>query len=180
MGTGKTTIAKRLAETKGWTLISSDQVRKELAGISAAQHEYVAWGKGIYSNEFNQKTYNRMNQLAEKLLRDGKSVILDASYGKKPHRAAANALAKATNAQFTCLEVICSEEEIKRRLTARLRRKGAISDGRWELFIDQKAGFEKMDDFTKEEHIILNTSRTKDQSIKQLMHEMQLRSAARQ
>jgi hypothetical protein len=179
MGTGKTTIARRLAEKKGWTLISSDQVRKELAGIPPTQHEYVAWGKGIYSNEFSQKTYNRMNQLAEKHLREGKSVILDASYGKKPHRAAVHALAKATNSQFTCLEIVCSEEEIKRRLTARLQRRGGISDGRWELFIDQKTGFEKVDDFTKEEHIIVNTSRTKDQSMKQLMHEMQLRSAAR-
>lgn len=175
MGTGKTTIAKKVAETNGWKLISSDAVRKELAGMATTQHEYVAWGRGIYSTEFSEKTYARMNELAEKSLKEGTSVVMDASYAKKPERANVHALARATNAEFTCIELICPDEEIKRRLTARMDKRGEISDGRWAIFSDQKNSFEKVDDFTKEEHIIVDTSKPKDDSVKQLMVEMSLK-----
>lgn len=177
MGTGKTTIAKKLAKMNGWTLISSDAVRKELAGMLATRHEYVAWGKEIYSNEFSEKAYARINEIAEELLKQGKSVVADASYRKRSERARTHAIARAMNAEFTCIELVCPEEELKRRLTGRMYKRGEISDGRWTIFSDQKASFEKVDDFTKEEHIIVDTSKPKDQSVKEVMCHMRLRSA---
>jgi hypothetical protein len=181
MGTGKSTIAKTLAKEKRWMLVSSDQVRKELAGIPASHHEYVAWGKGIYSKDFSERTYNRMNEIAEKHLRMGRSIILDASYGKRSERGKAYALAKATDAKFTCIEMVCSEHEIERRLTRRERgadQRGVISDGRWAIFQDQKATFEKVDDFTGEEHLILNTGQPRATVMKQLFNELKGRTEA--
>jgi len=169
MGTGKTTIAKKVAETNGWALISSDLVRKELAGMPATQREYVEWGEGIYSTEFSDKTYKRMNEIANQLLRKGISVVLDACYGKRSERADTYALAKATNAEFMCIELICPEDEIKRRLTTRSNERIA-SDGRWSIFADQKARFENVDDFAGDEHIVLDTSKQEDESMRQAMH----------
>jgi hypothetical protein len=175
MGTGKTTIAKKVAEKTGWALISSDEVRKELARIPATQHEYVPWGKGIYSTEFSEKTYKRMREIAEKLLRKGRAVVVDASFGKKSERADIYALTRATNAEFTCIELVCPEDEIKRRLTTRVDERGTISDGRWAIFADQKANFEKVDDFVKEEHVIVDTSKQEDDTMKQIMHALGMR-----
>jgi len=175
MGTGKSTIAKIVAEKNGWALISSDEVRKQLAKIPATQHEYVPWGKGIYTTDFTEKTYKRMNEIAERLLRKGKSVVVDASFAKKRERAAIYALAKATDAEFTCIELVCPEDEIRKRLKTRVDEQRTISDGRWAIFPDQKAKFEKVDDFANEEHILVDTGKQKDESIEQVMHALETR-----
>jgi aminoglycoside phosphotransferase family enzyme/predicted kinase len=168
-GTGKSTVAENLAETKRWAIVSSDAVRKELAGIPVSQHEYVPFGKGVYSSDFTKKTYRRMNQIAEDLLRKGKSVILDACFGKRAERGETYALAKAMKAEFTCIETVCDEDQIKRRLTARMDEKRAISDARWEIFPQQKSAFEKVDEFEKKEHMVVDTSTTKAESMRKVM-----------
>jgi len=177
MGTGKTTIAKEIAKIEGWAMISSDAVRKQLAGIPSTRHEYTAFEKGLYSREFTERTYKRMNEIAEEFLRNGKSVVIDASFSKKSERDKAYALAKATNAEFTCIELVCPEQKTKRRLTARMHKKGAISDGRWEIFPQQKASFEKVDEFGDEEHIVVDTSTPKQESVKQVMDRLGTRNS---
>ena len=169
MGTGKTTFAKKVAERNGWALVSSDVVRKELAGIPATQHEYVEWGEGIYSSEFSGKTYKRMNELAEQLLREGRSVVMDACYGKRSQRADTHALARGMNAEFTCIELVCPENEIKRRLTARSDER-TTSDGRWAIFAEQRARFEDVDEFAEDEHVVVDTSKEENESMGRAMH----------
>jgi len=173
-GTGKTTIAKEVAEANGWAIVSSDAVRKEIAGIPAAQHEYIPFREGIYSDEFSEKTYGKMNEIAQKLLEEGRSVVVDASYGKKSQRVNVHALAKAIGAEFTCVELVCPESEIKRRLTARMHEEGAISDGRWEIFPKHKASFEKVDEFTEEEHVVVDTSKPIEESVKELAEHLRV------
>jgi hypothetical protein len=166
IGTGKSTIAREVAGSKGWTIVSSDAVRKKLAKMSATHHEYVAFEKGIYSSEFTAKTYEKMNQIAERILKEGRSVVMDASFARKEYRAKTYALAKSLNAEVTCIELVCTDEEIKRRLTLRMKQEKQISDGRWEIFSQQKASFEDVDDFADEEHIVVDTSNpTKAESV---------------
>jgi aminoglycoside phosphotransferase family enzyme/predicted kinase len=177
MGTGKTTIANEIAKINGWAIVSSDAVRKELAGIPATRHEYRAFGEGVYSAEFTERTYKRMNEIAEEYLRKGKSIVVDASFAKKSEREKAYALAKAANAEFTCIELVCPEEEMKKRLTARMHEKGAISDGRWEILPEQRASFEKVDELKDEEHFVVDTSTPKDESVKKVMDKMRRRNS---
>jgi predicted kinase len=160
----------------GWAVVSSDTVRKELAGIPTTQHEYTQFGKGVYSTEYTEMTYKRMNDIAEELLRKGKSVVLDACYGKKYQRANVHALAEARKAEFTCVELVCAEEEVKRRLDSRMHEEGATSDGRWEIFPKSKASFEKVDEFEKKQHIVVDTSKPIEESVKQVMKEMRTRN----
>jgi predicted kinase len=165
IGTGKSSVARGMAESKGWVMVSSDFVRKELAKIPATRHEYVAFDQGIYSSEFTAKTYEKMNQIAEQLLMEDRSVVMDATFAKREYRAKTYAMAKRLNVEFSCIELICPDEEIKRRLTLRMERKNEISDGRWEIFSKQKASFQKIDDFQDEEHIVLDASGPEKESI---------------
>jgi len=165
MGTGKSSIARELAENKGWVMISSDVIRKELANMPVTRHEYVAFDKGIYSREFTAKTYEEMNRRAERLLREDKSVVMDATFAKKEFRANAHGLADRLNAEFRCIELVCPDDEIKRRLAIRMERKDETSDGRWEIFSQQKRSFQKIDDFPDEEHMVLDTSGPDNESI---------------
>jgi aminoglycoside phosphotransferase family enzyme/predicted kinase len=169
IGTGKTTLAKAIGDMSGWAIVSSDVVRKKLAGIPSTRHEYSAFGEGLYSAEYTKRTYKMMNEIAEQHLRKGKSVILDACYGKKYQRAMAHALAKANNALFSCVEVVCPEDEIRRRLSERTDENGSISDGRWEIFPQSKSSFEKVDEFDEDEHIVTSTAVPLEESVRQAL-----------
>src|SRR5690606_22748475 len=55
-GTGKSVVAHRLARSLGATLISSDVVRKTIAGISPEEHVPATFGAGIYTAEHTART----------------------------------------------------------------------------------------------------------------------------
>ena len=44
-GTGKSTTARALAGATGYALLTSDEVRKDLAGISHEKHASRSWGR---------------------------------------------------------------------------------------------------------------------------------------
>ncbi len=76
-------------------------------------------------------TYKRMNEIAEELLRKGKSVVLDACYGKKYQRANVHALAKARNAEFTCVELLCARGRSEKKTYSRMHEEGI--NVRWKM-----------------------------------------------
>ena len=71
MGSGKTNIARYLRETFGWHLLSTDAVRKQLAGIGENTRVYVPYNEGLYSPEMNKRTYEEVCRRAENLLQAG-------------------------------------------------------------------------------------------------------------
>jgi len=164
-GTGKSTIMNEVAEKKGFMILTSDKIRKELVGISPEVHKYEEFDKGIYSKEFTERTYIHMIEEGEKLLLQGISVILDACFPKKWQREKAFEVAKEANARFLCIEFTCSEEEAKYRLTERFDSKEGVSDGRWEIYVGQKQVFEEVDEFKPELHIVVDTSSSKEESV---------------
>ena len=81
MGVGKTTVAEALSQARGWPVIHSDAVRKELAGLTPTTRAHFEFGQGIYSGDFSQKTYSEMRRRAKEMLTAGATgVILDASF----------------------------------------------------------------------------------------------------
>ena len=157
MGSGKSTIAAALAAKFDSVLIRSDEARKELAGVKAGEHRYEAFGRGIYSEEFFNKTYEALFNKAAQILESGKSVIIDASFKKMVFRQDGEKLARAHDSLFLLVETSCSEEETKRRLDERARFGKDISDGRREIFKSQKADFDKVVELSSREHVLLDT-----------------------
>ncbi len=157
VGTGKTTVAHALARSFGLTVISSDIVRKELAGIPPSERRFEPIDSGIYSEEFTRMTYEEMFARAERLLQQGESVVLDASFKKRGHRLQAKRLAQKMDADFAALECVLDEPTVKSRLEQRVK-EGSVSDGRWEVYLAQKDDFEKVDEFSPQEHMVLDTA----------------------
>jgi uncharacterized protein len=56
-GAGKSTLAGDLAERAGLTLIRSDQVRKELVGQTSQGKSPAAFGEGLYTADWNERTH---------------------------------------------------------------------------------------------------------------------------
>ncbi len=169
IGTGKSSIAQELAKRLNLKLISSDYVRKELAGIEPKEHLYENFGKGMYSKDFTEKTYQRIFKLAKEYLMQNKSVILDASFTKRSHRTKAYELAKELNADFLCIELICAKEELRKRLVRRVACGTDVSDGRLEILPQQEAEFEKVIELPSEMHIVIDTGAKKEKSVNAIL-----------
>ncbi len=116
-GTGKSTVARRLARALGGPVFASDVVRKELAGVEGPAP--AAWGEGLYRPEWTHATYDRLFALAEESLGAGIPVVLDATFLDTEQRAGAAAAAAGSNAQLVLVETICDENTVAARLAAR-------------------------------------------------------------
>src|SRR5262249_5762109 len=56
-GTGKSTLARNLAERAGFRVIRSDVVRKDLADRAGKEQGASALGEGIYTAAWTERTY---------------------------------------------------------------------------------------------------------------------------
>jgi aminoglycoside phosphotransferase family enzyme/predicted kinase len=102
--TGKSTVARALAAETGWPLLRSDEIRKELAGVSLAQHTSVPVDTGIYTNDWTTRVYDEMLLRAQALLEMGESVILDATFADPGERARAASVASKTVSDLIALQ----------------------------------------------------------------------------
>lgn len=124
-GTGKSTLAAAVADRLGHTLLSSDRVRKELAGIAPGQPAPAPFGEGLYHREHTERTYRELLSRAGRLLRHGEPVVLDASWIDAGHRAAAEEVARNTSSDLVALRCTASPRVVAERLAFRT---GGISD----------------------------------------------------
>lgn len=153
--TGKSTIAKKMAELFSITWIRSDHIRKSTFQNQSdgASHSFA---EGMYSPEATSLVYSKMLLQAQEELEAGKSVILDATYRQKDDRAEALKLAEDCRASVIFVECSCTEEEIKSRLKARENGEG-LSDARlkhWEMI---KVSTDPFTELPDEKHIRLHT-----------------------
>ncbi|HYN56310.1 MAG TPA: AAA family ATPase, partial [Motilibacterales bacterium] len=127
-GTGKTTLARGLADRFGWAILRSDEVRKELAGLSSLDPAGAAPFEGIYTPEVTAGVYGGLLHRAELALASGESVVLDATWLDPEQREAARATARAGHA--TLHELCCdlALEEAGSRIRARAAAGGDASD----------------------------------------------------
>jgi predicted kinase len=95
-GTGKSTLAQGLAEWSGWSLLRSDEVRKDLAGVGHATRTGAGFREGIYAADATRATYEALLERSRALLQLGMPVILDASWADARWRAEAQRVADAT------------------------------------------------------------------------------------
>jgi predicted kinase len=68
-------------------------------------------------------------------------VVLDATFQKKSYRDMAKQIAKDHDAQLVIIECVAPESIVKKWLKQRLHEK-TVSDGRWEIYQEQKKVFE--------------------------------------
>jgi hypothetical protein len=172
MGTGKSVRAKHIAPRVGAEIIQTDVVRKEILNIEPTEKHYEAFGRGIYSEEVTRKTYGRALELASQKLKEGRSVIIDASYKSRDDRRKAFEAAERLHADFFIIECTCPENIIKERLISRMSDKGEVSDGRWEIYLAQKEAFDAITEIPDSLHIILDTSSTPEESTYKALQKM--------
>ena len=87
-GTGKSTMAQALAREAGFSVIRSDEVRKQLAtpAGAAAPQTPRAYESGIYTADWTERTYHECLARAQAAVFEGRRVVVDATFRRESHR----------------------------------------------------------------------------------------------
>jgi uncharacterized protein len=153
-GSGKSTLARELGSRLGMPVINSDVVRKAIAG--SAGREVVPLNQGIYSLKMTEKTYAKMAREAEKqILEEG--AILDATFGQRANRERIVRLAEKHRVPLVSIHCFASDETTKKRLAEREAEGKDVSDGRWEIYLKQKAAYQPINELPSANCLNLNT-----------------------
>ncbi|MEM8779354.1 MAG: AAA family ATPase, partial [Cyanobacteria bacterium P01_G01_bin.49] len=150
-GSGKTTVAKYLAQDINGIIIRSDAIRKHIAGIPLNQ----SGGEEIYTKEMNKKTYNRVVKLGKILAKQGFIVILDAKFDRHYWREQVINIAKNNKILLTILHCDAPIEILSDRLS---QRSGDISDATASLLQQQENEAESFNELEKSYVKILDTT----------------------
>jgi uncharacterized protein len=153
VGTGKSTIAKRLASELDWPVFSSDKTRKTLAGIPLTQRTPQELRNKIYSQQVTRQTYKKLVKdglAAIACSRDRRSlsqatncgVILDATFSTRALRQFLLDECKKANLPIQFIELEVDPDEIKNRLELRDEKTAETSDARLEDFEKLTAAYQ--------------------------------------
>lgn len=110
-GTGKTTLARLLAERIGAHVVSTDDVRAEMVAKGEIAGVAGEFGKGLYTDEKVDAVYDTVLHAAHLSLSSGHSVILDGTWRDARHREHARSLAVETSAtviEFSCTATLAT------------------------------------------------------------------------
>jgi predicted kinase len=111
-GVGKTHCARLLATRLGAAHVATDHIRSRL---------FIA---PSYTEDENAAVFGAARALVAALLRDGHTVVLDATHLRARHRAPAEEAASAAGAAVVHVLVTADEEDVRARLLRRSRARG--------------------------------------------------------
>lgn len=114
-GTGKTTVARGLAEAQGFEVIRSDIVRRGMTGDAPLS----GYGTGRYAPDLRDRVYEACFDRASDALFAGRRVILDASFTCERWRAGLAALGERWGVPVVLLRCEAPSEIVRERLAAR-------------------------------------------------------------
>lgn len=170
VGTGKSSLARRLSDRTGFAAFNSDVIRKQLAGIEPTSHAQDTFDAGIYSKELTDKTYVALRTKAEETLASGNGVIIDATFNNVAHRELLLNTAEALNVPILFVECTAPEGEIRGRLEARQKRLGEVSDATWDIYERQKDAFRPFGELGDRHHIVVRTDQFVGDALGQIDH----------
>jgi predicted kinase len=158
-GTGKSTLARALGERLGLEVISSDVVRKRLAGVSPTARMRASYGAGIYTEEITRRTYEALIAEARKRLAEGRAIILDATFRHPAERRPVVEMATHMGARLLFVECRADDAEVLRRLHKRARQPGEVSDATSDVYVRQREDFVPVDEIPERSRFVADPSR---------------------
>lgn len=127
-GSGKSTVARQLAQHASAVRVRSDVERKRLYALAPDARPAPGEIATLYGAEATRRTYARLAELARELLGAGISTVVDAVALRRGERDALRDLARDCGARFVLLECSAPENVLRERITRRLREAKDASD----------------------------------------------------
>ena len=164
IGSGKSTLAEALGHAIGSPIVSSDRVRKALAGIRPTERA----ADEVYSAAFSARTFDELFRRAAVVLTSGRGVVLDATFRERALRLRARDLARQHGRPFLFVETACDEATLRERL----RRRAAgpsISDAEEALLDRVRREFEPVTELDAGQHVRAETTGAPDAAVKTVL-----------
>lgn len=152
-GTGKSTLARTLAETANFTVLRSDVIRKEIFSNNTTP----AVPSALYDPARTQLVYDECLLRAGEILAEGGRVIVDATFQKDSDRHAFLQLAIDNGARGLWMECTSPAEVTKQRLDAR---RGDASDADWSVHQLVGSRWEEASAGTRRFHVTIETGQS--------------------
>ncbi len=122
-GSGKSRRTGQLLEMfPGAIRIRSDVERKRLFGLGPLDDSRSALGQGLYTPDASARTYQRLYELADRLLDARHPVLVDATFQKRDHRQPFRELAARHGVPFILLDCIGEPATLRERVAVRRAR----------------------------------------------------------
>jgi len=154
---GKSTVARQLSELFSIRHLRSDVIRKELFDISPDTEVAADFGEGLYAPEVTPLVYGKMLTHAQNEVKQGRSVILDATYSRRRFRQEVMQLSENTSSPVIFMECTAPPAEIKKRLKKRGNAQ-EVSDARLKHYEEMKERFQPLSDIPSDRHILVDTT----------------------
>jgi aminoglycoside phosphotransferase family enzyme/predicted kinase len=130
-GAGKSTLASALATRAGFSVIRSDEVRKELAGRVGGTSDATAFGKDIYAPEWDERTYAECLRRAQEIVFQAGRALVDASFRDEARRRLFLDAARHWGVTGRMLALRADVDIVRRRLDDR---RDDASDAGWTVY----------------------------------------------
>ncbi|MGH7846475.1 MAG: AAA family ATPase [Candidatus Binatia bacterium] len=154
--TGKSTVAEIIRDRTGFVLLSSDVVRKRLAGLEPTERAAAGLREGIYSDEFTELTYRTIASRVEGCLKERQGAIVDATFKDAKHRRLFIEVAERLGVRVIFVECRTEEKEILRRLDQR-QEAGSVSDATREVYLRLRDEFLPLNEIPSEYRLMVRT-----------------------
>jgi predicted kinase len=139
-GTYKTETTEEISKIKGYPILRTDLIRREILKDMDIFDEKVA------SNyEIRKQVYHEMFNRAEKTLKTEEGVILDATFVTQELRRQAAAIAAAQNKTFVILQTNCSKDVSINRILKRTKENYESNALTEQAYLNNVKRFEKVD-----------------------------------
>lgn len=154
-GSGKSTLATKIAQASGALHLNSDVVRKKLFGLKEKDSSKSLLGAGIYTKEANIKTYKKLEDISFLALKNGISVILDATFLKRDHRQTFIDIANNLGLNYLLIGFEKNEKLLKARIDERVVNGDSISEADFSVLKKQLKIYQNFDEIELEQGILL-------------------------
>ena len=153
-GSGKSVVARALAQRTGFAHFNSDEIRKELAGLPA----HARGPADLYTAERSAATYRTMLERARAALASGRGALVDATFQLRTHRDGARAVAAAAGLPAVFVECTCPPTVVRERLARRAHDQREASDADWRVYEMQRAVYQPFAAGEGGVHVLVDTT----------------------
>jgi predicted kinase len=160
VGTGKSSAAEVVADVVGGAaVITSDRVRKQLAGATGEDHLPAPFSRGLYREPHTRRVYAALLERADAVVASGRLAVLDATFAQPEQRAAAADFARTRQLPLLIVETRCQADTARRRLAARQVTGTDPSDAGPELYRELARRFTPVSASPDWVHVVVDTER---------------------
>lgn len=169
VGTGKSTLAQALGRVFNWPIISTDFIRKKLAGVPSYVRVDPEERKQLYSQAMSDRTYASMIESGLDALGACRGAVLDATFGRLADREALMNAVWSRSGEVFFIELTAIPAVIRERLAERERRLDIVSDARLEDIDHLYARYQPPDELSSDVIVRHDGSRPIDSIINELL-----------